>query len=191
MDDVFNDPGLQNEECMVYNQDRNIHTSGDELLGHPFYSPDVGVQAKGLEFRAEQPGGMGSAPNDELGMPLPAHHEMIFNQASVDYGMEDIGRQANAIQPPNSRHGVNTQMMSSGSINPADPRQRADGLYGQDTEYSDFLDNGMESDLVGGLSPDMRPTLALQDDAAKTQVSTRESFRMPWMETVVLNVTSS
>lgn len=106
MEDVFNDPGLQNEDGMVYTQDRNINTSGDEFLGHPFYSPDVGVQAKGLEFIADQPGGMGGAPNDELGMPLPAHHEMIFNQASVDYGMEDTGRQANAIQPPNSRHGV-------------------------------------------------------------------------------------
>lgn len=171
MEDVFNDPGLQNEDGMVYTQDRNIHTSGDELLGHSFYSPDVGVQAKGLEFIADQPGGMGGAPNDELGMPLPAHHEMIFNQASVDYGMEDISRQANAIQPPNGHRAVNTDM-SSEPINPAD-------LYGQDTEYSDFLDNGMESGLLGGLSPDMRPTLALQDDAAKTKVSTRESFRIP------------
>lgn len=64
-------------------------------------------------------------------------------------------------------------------MNPADPRQRADGLYGQDTEYNDFFDNGMESDLVGGLSPNMRPTLVLQEDAAKTEVSTRESFEIP------------
>lgn len=88
--------------------------------------------------------------------------------------MEDIDRQASAIQPPNGHHAVNTDM-SSGSVNPADLRQRAENLYTKDTEYISFLDNGIEPGPVGGLSPDMRSTLALQDDAARTQVSTHES----------------